>query len=302
VLILKPRFPLQRFTEYIIKFPRAAIRYDPRANPAVVKQVWKGFPTDKWGDYSFTTGTPDSSNTKLSVVVGCDDKADCDIKQKRLDDDMNCLMEMCTCRMYIWRCKDATMSTRAVNCHEEVVQKHCRAGCIPYGIWAAPIAVRRLAESSAASISFLGVNSSSIVENAEEERRRAPGVYELPPSSSEDERRLLGETPEEEIPEPIHVPLRRLGVKGGGMAAMKGEPVTVKVTILTHIAPWWIYICPILSTICSAFALNRGAAWFIDMFVAARKYDRTLMRLRRLMPFAASSLAILMPAIGTLIV
>jgi len=85
------------------------------------------------------------------------------------------------------------------------------------------------------------------------------------------------------------------------MAAMKGEPVTVKVTILTHIAPWWIYICPILSTICSAFALNRGAAWFIDMFVAARKYDRTLMRLRRLMPFAASSLAILMPAIGTLI-
>eukprot|EP00929_Paragymnodinium_shiwhaense_P123796 TRINITY_DN9806_c0_g3_i1.p1 TRINITY_DN9806_c0_g3~~TRINITY_DN9806_c0_g3_i1.p1 ORF type:complete len:2218 (+),score=356.66 TRINITY_DN9806_c0_g3_i1:92-6745(+) len=250
ILSIKPPLPLQRNTEYVVRIPKGAVTYNGLSvhgsrNP---NAFWEGFPDDKV--YSFTTGDPVSSNTKLSLGIGCDDDSHCSKLKERTNSMTECLVAMCACHMHKWRCgrldpskyTKPVFSTLKKSCDTEMLQ-YCATAPKSCGGSPALTPQRRLTEKTKV---FLEADGGITL--ADESRRLVQAAGASPPANGK-------------------------GGGGAGALTMKGEPVKEHVYGSDVIVPWWIFIAPILATIFGAWSLYSTVYWFIDDYSKARNYD-----------------------------
>eukprot|EP00929_Paragymnodinium_shiwhaense_P049335 TRINITY_DN24892_c0_g1_i1.p1 TRINITY_DN24892_c0_g1~~TRINITY_DN24892_c0_g1_i1.p1 ORF type:complete len:2368 (-),score=372.31 TRINITY_DN24892_c0_g1_i1:577-7680(-) len=115
VLTITPSHPLERHTEYVVKFPRGTVTYAGSSmNPDVPRPAaWAGWP--EGSDYSFTTGAPASSNTKFVFGLGCNTLDECLKSQVMLDQRGPCIVARASCKIADFRANRATMSHRHRN-------------------------------------------------------------------------------------------------------------------------------------------------------------------------------------------
>merc|ERR1740138_1256247 len=70
VLTIQPKYPLMRNTEYIVMLPRRLVKASQFASSAFQGAMFNGWPSEgapEDEEYIFTTGSPSTSNMKVSI-------------------------------------------------------------------------------------------------------------------------------------------------------------------------------------------------------------------------------------------